>query len=437
LDSPLIVDLVIAFVALAIHAIAGVAELGGGVLTHRRAHVLQEEIRSGKRTTLSLVEAARAHRASMEVVRIAAIVIGAVAIADAVDRVFDELHSTITLVVLLIVLLITGVGLPRAILSHAPESWIDRCGTIAEALARFCAPLLRIGDILVAPIRLLLPGREGGIIATEDELRSAAVSRAEDQALQKAEQQMIDGVLELEDLTASDLMVPRLDMVAVSVNTPPRQLLQMIINTGYSRIPIYENSIDEIIGVLHAKDLLPFVTGDIREVRIRRLLRPAYIVPESKRVDELLRDMRRQRLQVAIVADEYGGIAGIVSIEDIVEHIIGEIHDEYDEDEEEELVRIDDDTLEAVGGIPMAEIEDELDLDFEEIDDEDYDTIGGFVLKHLERLPKEGDVVEAGGIHVEVLKVERHRVRRVRILRLDHRPEHDQGEQTSTYPTDG
>lgn len=230
---------------------------------------------------------------------------------------------------------------------------------------------------------------------------------------------MIDGVLELEDLTASDIMVPRLDMVAASVETPPRQLLQIITTTGHSRIPIYGQSIDEILGVLHAKDLLPFVTRDVREVRILPLLRPAYIVPESKRVDELLRDMRRQRLQIAVVADEYGGIAGIVTIEDIVEEIIGEIHDEYDRPVEAELVRLSDDAVEATGGMLMTDVADELGLDFGDGDDDDYDTIGGFVLKHLERLPVEGDVVDAAGIHVEVLRVERHRVRRVRISKVE------------------
>jgi len=437
LDTTLVLELIVAFVALAVHAVAGVAELGGGVLTHRRAHALQEEIRSGKRTTLSLVESARAHRASMEAVRIATIVIAAVALDDAVDRSLHEFDVVANLLVLLVVLLIAGIGLPRAILAYAPESWIETCGRIADALARFCAPLIRIGDILVMPVRLLLPGRERDLVASEDEIRAAMGSRAEDQALQEAEQDMIDGVLELEDLTASDLMVPRLDMVAASVETPPRQLLQIIITTGYSRIPIYEHSIDEILGVLHAKDLLPFVTRGIRDVRIRSLLRPAYTVPESKRVDELLRHMRRQRSQVAIVADEYGGIAGIVSIEDIVEHIIGEIHDEYDPRVEEELIWVDDDTLEAAGGVPMAEIEDEFDLDFEEIDDEDYDTIGGFVLKHLERLPLEGDVVEAAGLLVEVLKVERHRVRRVRIRRLPPPLDDATSEQDARFPTDG
>jgi putative hemolysin len=141
-------------------------------------------------------------------------------------------------------------------------------------------------------------------------------------------------------------------------------------------------------------------------------------VPESKRVDELLRDMRSNNDQVAIVADEYGGIAGLVTIEDIMEVIVGEIRDEYDVEEEEELVTVSDDELLAEGSVSMEEIQYELDLESIDDDEEDYDTVGGFVLKYLERLPIEGDVVEAQGIRVEVLSVDRHRVKRVRINRL-------------------
>jgi putative hemolysin len=128
--------------------------------------------------------------------------------------------------------------------------------------------------------------------------------------------------------------------------------------------------------------------------------------------------MRRQRQQVAVVADEYGGIAGIVSIEDIVEEIIGEIHDEYDRTVEEDIVMMPDESIEVSGGVPMQDVVSHFGLEFDDVDDDDYDTIGGFVLKHLERLPNTGDVVESGGIHVEVLRVERHRVRRVRITRV-------------------
>lgn len=424
MESGLVVDIVIAIVALTVFAFASVSELGGGAVTRRRLHAIQEEIRSGKRTTHAIVEASRIRTAAIEVVRIVAVVLAAVAIEDGVDRIFDEVTWLVDAVILVILLLLAGVGLPRAVLAAAPESWLELIARFVTRLAKTTSPLLRFADAIATPSKWLLPGRDGSLIATEDEIRDSVQSRAEDEALQAAEQEMIDGVLQLEDLTARDIMVPRPDMIAASINTPPRQLLQIITGSGYSRIPIYDHSIDEILGILHAKDLLPFVMLDGRDVQIRPLIRPAYIVPESKRVDELLRDMRRERMQVAILADEYGGIAGVVSIEDILEQIVGNIHDEYDTGVED-VLKISDDIFEFSGSVSMTEIEDDLELNDDEIDDEDFDTIGGFVLKHLGRLPIEGDLVEANGLRVNVLKVERHRVGRVRVERLHPSPDAD------------
>lgn len=418
MESTLSLELTVAILALVIHAMAGVAELGGDIFSRRRAQEMQEEIRSGKRTTMSLVEGARVYRATMVVVRLATAIIAAVMIVDIVERLFDTYQLLFNFIFLLLALVVSGIGLPRVVLNFGSDGLIDFCVRMTSRLARLCLPLLKLGDLLVYPIRLLLPGREGALNATEEEIRDATGRTKSDEALQAAEQRMIDGVLELEDQTASDIMVPRLDMVALSVHTPVHKIVQIITTTGHSRIPMYDQNIDEMLGVLHAKDLLPFVVRNVREVRIRPLLRPAYIVPESKRVDELLRDMRRQRQQVAVVADEYGGIAGIVSIEDIVEEIIGEIHDEYDRTVEEDIVVMPDESIEVSGGVPMHDVVSHFGLEFDDVDDDDYDTIGGFVLKHLERLPMTGDVVESGGIHVEVLRVERHRVRRVRITRV-------------------
>jgi CBS domain containing-hemolysin-like protein len=418
MESTLTIELIVAILALVVHAMAGVAELGGDIFSRRRAQEMQEEIRSGKRTTMSLVEGARVYRATMVVVRLATAIIAAVMIEDIVDRLFDSYQFMFNFLFLLLALVVAGIGLPRVLLNYGSDGLIDFCVRMTARLARLCLPLLKIGDALVYPVRFLLPGREGALNTTEEEVRDATGRAKSDEALQAAEQRMIDGVLELEDQTASDIMVPRLDMVALSVHTPVHKIIQIITSTGHSRIPMYDQNIDEIRGVLHAKDLLPFVVRNVREVRILPLLRPAYIVPESKRVDELLRDMRRQRQQVAVVADEYGGIAGIVSIEDIVEEIIGEIHDEYDRTVEEDIVMMPDESIEVSGGVPMQDVVSHFGLEFDDVDDDDYDTIGGFVLKHLERLPNTGDVVESGGIHVEVLRVERHRVRRVRITRV-------------------
>jgi CBS domain containing-hemolysin-like protein len=213
-------------------------------------------------------------------------------------------------------------------------------------------------------------------------------------------------------------MVPRVDIVAVEVGILTAELIDRIVQAGHSRIPVYRESIDEIVGVLYAKDLLPFVLAEPAELPIERLLRPRYVVPESKRVDVLLREMRRARMHIAIVADEYGGTAGLVTIEDILEEIVGEIQDEYDS-EVPPIERLDERSAVLEARLPIVEVEEALQIRFPE--DEDYETLGGYVQTSLGRLPREGDRFfdRAVGVAVSVLAVEGRRVRRVQLTLLD------------------
>ncbi|HEU0164857.1 MAG TPA: hemolysin family protein, partial [Thermomicrobiales bacterium] len=238
---------------------------------------------------------------------------------------------------------------------------------------------------------------------------------ADDEVIGADEREMIDGILSLEELTARDIMVPRLDIIAVDRFVSSQELIETITKAGHSRIPVYQESIDRVLGVLYAKDLLPFVIGSTSRIPLLDLIRPAFVVPESKRLNELFTELKRARIHIAIVADEYGGTAGLVTIEDILEEIVGEIQDEYDF-EEEQFQLLAPDVLLADGRLPIEDVEDALGVDFEE--DDDFGTLGGFVHKHLGRLPIKGDVFEAEGVRVEILGVERHRVRKLRITKL-------------------
>jgi putative hemolysin len=247
------------------------------------------------------------------------------------------------------------------------------------------------------------------------------------------ERVMIDGILSLEEMTVRDIMVPRLDIVAVDRNVNPRELIDVIVKAGHSRIPVYQESIDRVMGILYAKDLLPYVIGNNR-IPFFDLIRPAYVVPESKRLNSLFAEMRRSRVHLAVVADEYGGTAGLVTIEDVLEEIVGEIQDEYDSDD-----WLSDqpspDVLVADGRLPIEDVEDALHLQFEE--DDDFGTLGGFVHKHLGRLPIQGDAFVAEGVRVEILAVERHRIRRLRITKLpDEEIEEKAIERTSRWRRD-
>lgn len=237
----------------------------------------------------------------------------------------------------------------------------------------------------------------------------------DDGVIGEIESRMIDGILSLEEMTVRDIMVPRLDVVALERRATAREVIDMIIEKGHSRLPIYQENLDRILGVLYVKDLLPFVIGNTDRLSLLDLIRPAYVIPESKKLPELFTDLKRMRIHVAIVTDEYGGTAGLVTIEDILEEIVGEIQDEYDF-EEEQLVAAGDDAVVADGRVPMEDLEEALGIEFEE--DEDFSTLGGFVHKHLGRLAVAGDAFEAEGVHVEILSVERHRVRKMRVTRM-------------------
>ena len=233
--------------------------------------------------------------------------------------------------------------------------------------------------------------------------------------LMSEEHEMISGVLQLVDATADDIMVPRLDLVAVPVTATVAETVDVAISAGHSRIPVYGESIDEIIGIVYAKDLLRFVTEEGVEDVIERHIRPAYFVPESKRVDELLQELQAAKVHMAIVVDEYGGTAGVATIEDILEEIVGEIEDEYDR-ELPRIERLDGGAIAVDGRLLVEDVLEELDLFW---DERAQGTVAGLIQRELGRIPKPGDSIETDGLRLMVETVERRRVRRVKCDRFE------------------
>ncbi|MGC8874214.1 MAG: hemolysin family protein [Chloroflexia bacterium] len=249
---------------------------------------------------------------------------------------------------------------------------------------------------------------------TEEEIRTLVDAGEQGGAIEAEERQMIDSILELDKTLVREVMVPRTDITALEVNTPLPQALEIILRSGHSRVPVYEGTMDHIVGLLYAKDLLrPLQQGRV-DLPLRELLRPAYFVPETKYVDDLLNELRQQRTHMAIVVDEYGGTAGLVTIEDLLEEIVGEIQDEYDA--EEPLVQdlgngeflcdarlSADDAAEAMGL---------------ELPEGDFDTLGGFVYAQLGSIPRVGDKVVVGQHAISVDSVHGLRLGKLRIRRI-------------------
>ncbi len=233
---------------------------------------------------------------------------------------------------------------------------------------------------------------------------------------------MIQGIFELGNKQVHDVMIPRTDVRAVDADTPGERVLDQVVAVGHSRIPVYDGTPDQIIGILYAKDLFRRLAKGEKDVSLRQYVRPAHFVPETKRVDELLREMQRNKLHMAIVVDEYGGTAGLVTIEDLIEEIVGEIRDEY-EAEQELVIPVSENEALMDGRVPFDDVREAFDLDLPPSDD--YDTLGGYIVHELGRLPKAGEEVRTDGVRFVVETVEARRIRRVRVTREIREPDEE------------
>jgi magnesium and cobalt transporter len=230
------------------------------------------------------------------------------------------------------------------------------------------------------------------------------------------EYRMLEGVLEVSAIQVRDIMIPRGKMVVLERDNTPQEMLQIIIDSGHSRFPVIADDRDEVIGILLAKDLLRFFAENGQDrFRIKECLRPAIFIPESKRLNVLLKEFRVSHNHMAIVVDEYGGVSGLLTIEDVLEQIVGEIDDEHDPDEEVMIVPEQEDAWRVDALTRIEDLNEELGTEFSDVD---YDTVGGLVLHELGRLPRKGESLVLGGMRFTVLRADRRRVHSVRLRRI-------------------
>ena len=255
------------------------------------------------------------------------------------------------------------------------------------------------------------PGAERDVLS-EAELRMLVSRSTREGEIEVDEQQMIDKVFVFGDKDAADVMVPRPEVVAVSAELPSSEALDAVLNSPYTRYPVYRETLDDVVGVLHVRDLFSAIHDrGLADVRIEELLRPAYVVPETKDLASLLQEFRRTNNHFAIVVDEYGALAGICTLEDLIEEIVGEIEDEFDVPEVT-IEQVDDDTWKLDGRFPIDEFNERFGTD---LPDEDYHTVAGFVFGQLGRAPEPGDDVAYDGLRFDVLEVEGNRIERIAV----------------------
>lgn len=249
---------------------------------------------------------------------------------------------------------------------------------------------------------------------TEEEILMMVDVGEEKGVIENAQAEMINNIFEFDDIDAGDIMTHRVDMTAVEADEPVSEVIKVAIQDGYSRIPVYDDDPDNIIGIVYVKDLLKYIGKELPVAKtIREVMRSAYFIPETKKCGELFKEMSEKRIQMAIVVDEYGGTAGLLTLEDIVESIVGNIRDEYD-DEDEEISKINDNTFTVEGTTDLDEVDELIGA---KIPEGDYDTIAGFIINELGYLPKNGDMdtVELDNLKFTVLSVEDKRIGKVRI----------------------
>lgn len=409
---PLVLLLV---VAVLVYVFASLAEAGISSLNRGRVQKFVEEYGLGAKGIVDFAEHSNVYLATAAVIRISALLAAAVAVVQLFERTVLSAHSFLAWLILLASTLVLGWVIPRSVAAAWPERVVLSVALPFKLLALIFAPLARLVSAATSGLARAYgaePIPEGPIV-TPEELRVMVAASEEEGLIEQEERTMIDNVLEFEDISVREIMVPRPDIVALPVTSTVRDALELFVKEGYSRLPLYRSSLDEISGVLYGKDLFPLLLQGKLDVALGSLARPAYFVPESKRAADLLQELQLKRVHIAIVVDEYGGTAGLVTIEDLLEEIVGEIQDEYDA-EEQKIIPEGEGAALVDGGVSIDDVNDALDLD---LTTEEVDTVGGLVYEKLGRVPIVGDqvaldhalltVVGAAGRRVTLVRVQR------------------------------
>lgn len=328
------------------------------------------------------------------------------------------LHSVTVVVITLLMSyfsLVLGELVPKKIAMQRAEKLAFGSSGVLRATATLFRPLVRFLSASTNLVVRLLgfdPHADEEQV-TEEEIRMMVDVGEEKGVIEETQKDMINNIFEFDDINAEDIMTPRTAVEALDVTDPLSEALRLGIESGYSRLPVYEEDIDHVIGILCMKDLLPYVGQQFPQgVTLQSLLRPTVFVPSTKRCGALFSEMTAAHIQMAVIVDEYGGMAGIVTMEDLLEAIVGSIQDEYD-NEEEEVTRTDENTLDVDASVEPEELQEHIGV---KLPQGDYETLGGFLLDRLGHIPTEQEVVEFENVTFTVLSMEERRIDRVRVV---------------------
>nr|WP_281682602.1 hemolysin family protein [Finegoldia magna] len=368
---------------------------------NKNAHLLKK-LHDNMQTTISTILIGN------NIVNIAASSIATILFTN----IFHQNGALISTVVMTVFVLIFGEVIPKTIAQYKNKSVALKFSRFIYLLTIVFKPIVKVLNLLTRLIIKLFVGEdEDSSTLTEEELKTLVEVSEEEGVLKNQETEIMINALELKETLAVDIMTPRTSMASVDIEDAESDLKEIIKNITYSRIPVYEDSIDDIIGVLHIKELAHKIIEDDRDFKIRDILKPAFYAYEYIPVVDLFKQMRAKNISISIIIDEYGGTSGIVTMEDILEELVGEIDDEYDN--EKEVTKLSDNEYLVDPEMRIDEVNERFDLD---IQSDKFDSIGGFVIELLDRMPKSKDEVEFENLKFVVVNVDKRKITQLMII---------------------
>jgi CBS domain containing-hemolysin-like protein len=340
--------------------------------------------------------------------------IGATALATSLAiSIVGSTGAGIATGIMSVLILLFGEITPKTLVSQRPEDFAIRISGILHGLGKLLSPVIYVFNSFTNLLVRLISGPvKKDHLITEEELRMLVNVGEEEGFIDEDEREMIDSIFEFDDTLVREVMVPRIDIVAVNITEPLEKVIKLIVEKGHSRLPVFDETVDNIIGLIYAKDILRvFAERNAAETRLEDLMRQAYYVPESKKVRDLFAELRKEKVHMAIVLDEYGGTAGLITIEDVIEEIVGEIQDEYDQEEREVEVQSDG-SLIVDARTPISEINNLLNTSLPE---DEFETISGWVFHNLGTLPNQGQEFDIGELHVKIEKITGQRIGKLQL----------------------
>jgi putative hemolysin len=412
-SDALLIAIVIVLIVLS--GFLAMAETSLTRMNRARALSLDEEGRRGAGRLVRLVTHPDQFLTPVLLLLLACHLIAATLIGVLAERGFGGRGVIIATFIEVVVIFVGAEAVPKTFAIQHPDRAALLAAPPIDAIVRF-PPIRWLARGLIGLANVIIPGKglKQGPFVSEEELLAMADVALEEEVIESEERALIHSIIEFGDTVVREVMVPRTDMVAVESRASVVDVMEVAIAAGYSRIPVYEQGIDDIAGIVYTKDIMRALSEDRGGEPVRSIMRPAHFVPETKRVAELLREMQAGKFHMAMAVDEYGGTAGLVTLEDLIEELVGEIVDEYDVEEP---------TVEPMPGgdvrvnarMPVDELNELLDADLPE---GDWDTVGGLVYDKLGHVPAEGETVEIDGYKMRAEKVQGRRIGRVRITKI-------------------